>query len=362
MPKYDIIDLFLLMKRLSATDLHLAAGFAPIMRIRKELVELPDAEPLADEDVRRMLFNIMNETQRELFEKKLEHDFSYGIPDVGRFRINAFYQSGTVAVAIRRIPFEVPSPQELGVPRIALDLIQSPRGLILVTGPTGQGKSTTIASLINELNKTKKYHIITIEDPIEYVFPRGKSFIMQREVGSDTYSFPNALRSVLREDPDVIFVGEMRDYETMATTLTAAETGHLVFATLHTNSASQSIDRIVDAFPPYQQSQVRAQLSGVLLAIFSQQLIPSTDGKGMVLATEVLIANAAIRSAIRDGRTHEIPNAIRSGRKFGMQTMEEALADLVSARKITKEQAEYYAFDRDSLRSLLNAVNSDFTT
>jgi len=355
MPKADIVDLFLMMKKLDATDLHLAVNFAPIFRVRKELVEIPNLEPLNAEDIKRMLFTIMNDAQRSLFERKLEHDFSYGIPELGRFRINAFYQSGSVAIAIRRIPFEVPTPQALGVPRIALDLINSPRGLILVTGPTGQGKSTTIASLINELNRTKKYHIITIEDPIEYVFPRGKSFIMQREVGSDTYSFPNALRSALREDPDVIFVGEMRDYETIATTLTAAETGHLVFATLHTNSAAQSIDRIVDVFPPYQQNQVKSQLASVLLAIISQQLIPTADGKGMVLAAEVLIADSAIRSLIRDGRTQEIPNAMLAGRNKGMQTMEEALIDLVAAHKITKEQAEYYAFNRDSLRTLMKS-------
>jgi len=231
--------------------------------------------------------------------------------------------------------------------------LDSPRGLFLVTGPTGQGKSTTIAAMINEINMKKKYHIITVEDPIEYVFPQGKSFIMQREVGSDTYSFPNALRSVLREDPDIIFVGEMRDYETMATTITAAETGHLVFATLHTNSAAQSIDRIIDVFPPYQQNQIRAQLAGVLLAIFSQQLISLADHAGMVLATEVLIADPAIRNLIREGHTQQIPSALLAGKSKGMQTMEQALKTLVDSKKITEEQAYYYAFDRDSLKQIL---------
>ena len=353
MLKYEMSDLLYKMKQLSATDLHLASGFAPIFRIRKELVEMPDSDALTDTDIQKLLFSIMSEEQKELFLKKLEHDFSYGIPDVGRFRINAFFQKGSVAAAIRRVPFDIPSMDELGIPKIAHDLITSPRGLFLVTGPTGQGKSTSIASMINELNMQKKYHIITIEDPIEYIFPKGKSFVMQREVGSDTYSFPNALRSVLREDPDIIFVGEMRDYETISTTLTAAETGHLVFATLHTNSAAQSIDRIVDVFPPYQQNQIKTQLAAVLLAIFSQQLIVKADRSGMVLACEVLVADPAIKTLIRDGRTQQINSSMQTGRSKGMQTMEQALKELIDAGKITQDQAFYYAFDKDSLKQIL---------
>ena len=349
----DLQDLLSKMQQFNASDLHLASGLPPIFRINKELIELQDAETLRDADIQRMLYSIMSGEQRELFLKKLEYDFSYGIPEVGRFRINAFFQKGSIAVAIRRIPFNIPELDSLGVPPIAHSLLDSPRGLFLVTGPTGQGKSTTIAAMINEINMKKKYHIITVEDPIEYVFPQGKSFIMQREVGSDTYSFPNALRSVLREDPDIIFVGEMRDYETMATTITAAETGHLVFATLHTNSAAQSIDRIIDVFPPYQQNQIRAQLAGVLLAVFSQQLISLSDHSGMVLATEVLIADPAIRNLIREGHTQQIPSALLAGKSKGMQTMEQALKNLVDAKKITEDQAYYYAFDRDSLKQIL---------
>ena len=335
-----------------ASDIHLTVGLPPVLRIHKELVFLEE-ENLTPEDTAEMIFSIMTDKQRELFKKNLEYDFSYGLAGVARFRVNAFYQRGSIAAAFRRIPFEIPPLDSLGVPEIAHSIINEERGFVLVTGPTGHGKSTTLAAMIDEINANKSVHILTIEDPIEYLFGHKRSVIAQRELGGDTLSFPNALRSALREDPDVILVGEMRDYETIATALTAAETGHLVFATLHTNSAAQSIDRIVDVFPPHQQEQVKTQLSSVLLAIFSQQLLPRADNSGLVLATEVLIANPAVRNLIREGKSFQIPSIIQTSANLGMQTMETSLKGLVNKGLITYEQGLQYAFNKENFIHLM---------
>jgi twitching motility protein PilT len=335
-----------------ASDIHLEAGMPPILRIHKQLIPI-QTEPLTGETIKDMVYSMMKDKQKQEIEKNLECDFSYGVKGLARFRVNAYFQRGTMAVALRAIPFQIPSLDYLGVPHVAHKLIREERGLILVTGPTGHGKSTTLAAMVDEINTNYAKHIITIEDPIEYLFTNKQSLIAQREVGGDTMSFPNALRSALREDPDILLVGEMRDLETIATALTAAETGHLVFATLHTNSAAQSIDRIVDVFPPYQQAQIRTQLSAVLLAVFSQQLIPRSDEKGLVLASEVLITNPAVRNLIRDNKTFQIPSLMQTSEKEGMQTMEMALRNLVRNGDITEEQALSYAFDKNNLNSLL---------
>jgi len=336
----------------NASDIHLTVGLPPVLRIRKALIRLEE-DPLTPESIVEMMFSIMTDKQKEIFKERLEFDFSYGIKGVARFRVNVFYQRNTVAAAFRRIPFDIPELDTLGVPAIAKKMIEEERGLILVTGPTGHGKSTTLASMIDQINMKKYDHIVTIEDPIEYLFRHRHSVVVQREVGNDTLAFASALRAALREDPDVILLGEMRDLETIATALTAAETGHLVFATLHTNSASQSIDRIVDVFPPYQQEQVKTQLAGVLVAIFSQQLLPTADKKNLALATEVLIATPAVRNLIREGKTHMIPSVIQTNMNLGMQTMEESLKNLVSKGIITYDDGLRYAFNKDNYLHLM---------
>ncbi len=336
----------------SASDIHLTVGLPPVIRIHKELIFL-DEDKLTPEDTSEMVFSIMTDKQRTIFKERLEYDFSYGIPGVARFRVNTFYQRGSIAAAFRRVPFEIPLLDSLGVPNVAHSIIANERGFVLVTGPTGHGKSTTLAAMVDEINTNKSAHILTIEDPIEYLFKHKRSVIAQRELGDDTLSFPNALRSALREDPDVILVGEMRDYETIATALTAAETGHLVFATLHTNSASQSIDRIIDVFPPHQQEQVKTQLSAVLLAVFSQQLIPRADKNGLTLATEILIATPAVRNLIREGKSFQIPSIIQTNGRLGMQTMEASLKSLVNNGLITYEQGIQYAFNKEAFVHLM---------
>jgi twitching motility protein PilT len=348
----NLDEILLFSSENNASDVHLTVGLPPILRIRKTLIRL-DEEPLTPENIAEMMFSIMTDKQKELFKEKLEFDFSYGIKGVARFRVNVFYQRGTVAAAFRRIPFDIPPLDSLGVPEIAHKVIEEERGLILVTGPTGQGKSTTLASMIDQINMKKYEHIVTIEDPIEYLFRHRHSVVVQREVGSDTLTFANALRAALREDPDVILVGEMRDLETIATALTAAETGHLVFATLHTNTSSQSIDRIIDVFPPYQQEQVKSQLAGALVAIFSQQLLPTTDKKDLALATEVLISTPAVKNLIREGKTHLIPSVIQTNSRLGMQTMEQSLQDLVTKGTITYEEGLRYAFNKENYLNLM---------
>jgi len=348
----DINEILTIAAEYKASDVHLTVGLPPVLRIHKDLKCL-DTEPLTPEDIAEMMYSIMTDKQKELFKEKLEYDFSYGLKGLARFRVNVFMQRGSVAAAFRRIPFEIPPLDSLGVPAVAHQIIQEERGFVLVTGPTGHGKSTTLAAMIDEINTKFAKHIITIEDPIEYLFKHKRSIIAQRELGSDTPSFPSALRAALREDPDVILVGEMRDLDTIATALTAAETGHLVLATLHTNSAAQTIDRIVDVFPPHQQEQVRIQLSAVLLAVFSQQLIPKSDKSGLVLATEVLIATPAIRNLIREGKTHMIPSIIQTSTNIGMQTMEMSLRDLVLKREISYDDGLRYAFNKENFIHLM---------
>jgi twitching motility protein PilT len=322
----------------NASDLHITAGLPPMLRIDGRLVptEFPRLKP---EDTRRLIYAILNDKQREKFERDLELDTSYGIAGYGRFRLNVFKQRGAVSAAFRAIPNIIKTPQELGLPDIVNELAKKRSGLILVTGPTGVGKSTTLAAIIDIINSTRSEHILTIEDPIEFIHTHKKSMINQRELGVDTYSFANALRAALREDPDVILVGEMRDLETISGVLTAAETGHLVLSTLHTIDAPQTIDRIIDVFPTHQQQQVRIQLAGVLEAIISQQLIPAATGSGRVLACEVLIANAAVKNIIREGKVHQLKAIMQTNRQIGMQTMDQALYDLWKENKISSEEA-----------------------
>lgn len=349
---YKLDDLLKICKEKNASDLHLTAGMSPVFRIKKNLIPLK-GDLLTPEEIEELIYPIMNDEQKRIFKENWEIDFSFGIAHVGRFRVNVFRQRQTIAAAFRVIPWEIPTFEELGLPPIMNKIVELEKGFVLVTGATGAGKSTTLASVIDKINAIKSVHIITIEDPIEYLFRHKKSIVVQRELGSDTKSFPNALRSVLREDPDVILVGEMRDLETISAAITAAETGHLVFATLHTNTAAQSIDRIIDVFPPHQQQQIRIQLSNNLSAIFSQQLLPRKDGGGLVLATEVLIVTPAVRNLIRENKTYQINTIIQTSRDLGMQTMNQSLKDLFDRGLITYDNAIKYSYDREELIKIL---------
>ncbi|MCK4244777.1 MAG: type IV pilus twitching motility protein PilT [Candidatus Omnitrophica bacterium] len=335
-----------------ASDLHLAVDSPPVIRINEKLIPLGN-KPLSDVDTKELAYSIMSEEQRKVFEREDELDLSFGIKDVSRFRVNVFKQKDSIAVAIRAIPYKIKTFEELGLPvEVTTSLTKLPKGLVLVTGATGSGKSTTLASMIDRINENRPCHIITVEDPIEYVHTHKKALVNQREIGTDTHSFVNALKYVLRQDPDVILIGEMRDLETMAIALTAAETGHLVFATLHTNDATQSINRLIDVFPPHQQNQIRIQLSFVLQAILSQQLIPRADEKGRVLALEVMVITPAIRSMIRESKTHQLYSVIQTGGKFGMRTMNQSLYELVQRHLISQQQALERSLDPEDLRRL----------
>ncbi|HEY1645606.1 MAG TPA: type IV pilus twitching motility protein PilT [Candidatus Saccharimonadales bacterium] len=335
-----------------SSDLHIQVGMPPMLRIDSALVAVADATPLTEENVETLVFSILDEEQKQILIKDKEYDFSFAYGDLGRFRVNAFHERGNLAAAFRLIPNQIPSIEALGLPTIVNKFSDYPRGLVLVTGPTGSGKSTSIASLINKINFEQARHIITIEDPIEYTHTSKKSLIVQREVHYDTYSFSAALRSALREDPDVVLIGEMRDLETIASAITIAETGHLVFATLHTNSASQSIDRMVDVFPPHQQAQIRAQLANILMAICSQRLVPIIGG-GRIAAAEILIANPAVRNIIREGKSHQLEAVIQTGAEFGMQSMDHTLVSLIKAGTISYDEARNYAVDLDELDRLM---------
>ncbi len=335
-----------------ASDLHITVGAPPIIRLNGQLFPL-DYPKLMPQDTKEMLYAILTQEQREVLERNWEYDFSYSLPGKGRFRVNIFFQRNSLSAAFRLIPVKIPSLQELNLPLVLEEFTRKPRGLVLVTGPTGSGKSTTLASLINIINETRNCHIITIEDPIEFLHPHKKSIVNQREVGSDTKSFAQALKYVLRQDPDVILIGEMRDLETISAALTAGETGHLVFATLHTQDAPQTIERIVDVFPPYQQQQIRIQLAGVLQGVIAQQLLPTQDGKGRIVAVEVLIPTSGVRNLIREAKTHQIYTAIQTGGKYGMQTMDQSLADLVRRGKISYEVALQRAIDQQILKQIL---------
>ena len=321
------------------SDIHLTVESPPVLRIDGSLVplEYPNLSPT---DMEEMVRSVMTDEQYKRFSEHGELDFSYSLPGVGRYRMNAFRQRGSAGMVIRLIPFNIPAPETLGLPPVSIEFARLQKGLVLVTGPTGSGKSTTLASLIDYINRNRACHIVTIEDPIEYLHKHQKSLVNQREVGNDTYSFANALRAVLRQDPDVILVGEMRDLETISTAISAAETGHLVFSTLHTNDATQSVDRIIDVFPPHQQQQIRVQLAAVLQGIMSQQLLPRASGRGRVAAIEVLLATPALRNLIREGKTHQIPTVLQTGGKQGMQTMDKAIQDLLRQGLITPEVAQ----------------------
>jgi len=335
-----------------ASDLHLQVGLPPMLRVDGALTPVSGSELLTDETVETLIFAILDEDQKQILLKDKEFDFSFAFGDLGRFRVNAFHERGNLAAALRLIPNEILTIEQLGLPPIVSKFADYPRGLVLVTGPTGSGKSTTLAAMIHKINQERADHIITIEDPIEYTHRSKKSVIVQREVHYDTYSFSAALRSALREDPDVVLIGEMRDLETIASAITIAETGHLVLATLHTNSAAQSIDRMIDVFPPHQQPQIRSQLSNILMAIASQRLIPMIGG-GRVAAAEILVATSAVRNIIREGKTHQLEAVIQTGAEFGMQSMDKTLVNLIHAGSITYDDARNYAVDLDELDRLM---------
>ncbi len=351
---YKIEDLLEIVVKNNASDLHITVGAPPMLRIDGFLKPVPNAKPLTEEDAEKLVFSVLDENQKDIFKKDKEVDFSFAFGDVARFRANAYHQKGNVGLALRLIPVEIRTLEQLGLPKVCNKFTEFSRGLVLVTGPTGSGKSTTLAAMIDVINENRSAHIITVEDPIEYTHKHKKSLIEQREVHYDTRSFSAALRSVLREDPDVVLIGEMRDLETIAAAITIAETGHLVFATLHTNNAAQSLDRIIDVFPPHQQQQIRIQLSNILQAIISQRLVPAIGG-GRVVAAEIMVANSAIRNIIREGKTHQIDAVIQTSAEEGMQSMDKTLAGLVKSGRITLETAKGYAIDVQEVERLVHS-------
>jgi len=357
----DMAELLRMMMEKKASDLHIAMGASPLLRIDGQVV--PTAFPkLSAEVCQHLIYSLLTDSQKQRFESVNELDISFGIKNIGRIRMNVFRQRGAVGAALRAIPQKIQGLSELGLPPIAYDVLKIPKGLILVTGPTGSGKSTTLASMIDYLNENNPGHIMTIEDPIEFIHQHKKSLVNQREIGSDTSSFGQALKYVLRQDPDIILVGEMRDIETIQAAINIAETGHLVLATLHTTDAPQSINRIVDVFPPHQQAQVRAQVSFVLQAVFSQQLLPRLNGLGRVLAAEVLIVTPAVRNLIRDQKTEQIIISMQTGAKFGMQTMNMALFDLYVRHQISFQESLSASTDPDDLKRLLQRGNPERTS
>ena len=335
-----------------ASDVHITVGIPPKMRVNGKLKTMP-FERMLPGDTLEVLLSVMSEAQKERFEERGELDFSYSIPELGRYRVNAFKQRGTVALAFRLVSSEIPSPESLGVPESVIDLYQSKRGLVLVTGPTGSGKSTTLAAIIDKANHNRDAHIITLEDPIEYLHRHDLSIVNQREIGLDSHSYASALRAALREDPDVILVGEMRDFETISVAITAAETGHLVLSTLHTIGAASTVDRVIDVFPPHQQQQIRVQFANTLEAVISQQLLPKADGNGRIAAFEVLHSNNAVRNLIREGKSHQLTSVMQTNRKLGMITMDDSIQQLYFEGKITKETAIQFAVDPDAMEMKL---------
>ncbi len=351
----QIDDLLTYMVSIGASDLHLSAGIPPVYRANGFLrkADLPDLHP---SDTLSYSKAILDDGQFEVLDKTGEVDLAYSLQDAARYRINIFRQRGTYSLAVRAVPLRIPTLKELGLPYVVGGLAAKPHGLVLITGPTGCGKSTTLAAMIDSINHSKASHIITLEDPIEYLFRHDKSIIVQREIGKDTLSFSGGLRSALREDPDVIFVGEMRDLETVSTVITAAETGQLVLSTLHTIGAAKTIDRIVDVFPPYQQKQIRVQLAGVLQGIVSQQLLPNVQGDGRVAAAEVMITTPAVSNLIRDGKTYQIQSMIQTGAKYGMISMDNSIAGLYTEGRVSWEEAAMFAMDRENLSGILDAA------
>jgi twitching motility protein PilT len=334
-----------------ASDLHITAGLPPMVRIDGKVKPL-DYAPLTPHITRELIYDILSNEQRQRLENEWELDFSYAVPNTARFRVNVYFQRGALGAAFRAIPEEIKSIRELGLPEAVEDMIEKPHGLVLVTGPTGSGKSTTLAAMIDKINETRHEHIMSVEDPIEFLHHHKNCIVNQREVNQDTKSFAQALKHVLRQDPDVILVGEMRDLETIALAITAAETGHLVFGTLHTQDTPQTVDRIIDVFPPHQQHQVRAQLAIALQGIITQTLIPRIDGRGRVVACEVLVPTPGVRNLIRESKNHQIYSAIQTGAKYGMQTMDAALVELVRRHLITEAEAEKRSSNPEELRRL----------
>jgi twitching motility protein PilT len=352
----DFADVLLEVIDRRASDLHITAGAPPMVRVRGRLTAIDGYPELSPTDTREIVYSILSNAQRQKFENNWQLDFAYQIPGRARFRVNAYFQRAAIGAAFRLIPFDVVPLETLGLPKVVAQFADKPRGLVLVTGPTGSGKSTTLASLLDLINESREEHIMTIEDPIEFLHQHKKCIVNQRELGSDATTFGDALKAALRQDPDVILVGEMRDLETIGTALTAAETGHLVFATLHTQDTPQTVDRIIDVFPPEQQGQVRAQLSVALQGIMTQMLLPTADGAGRCVAAEVLVPTPAVRNLIREGKTHQVYSVLQTGGQHGMQTMDAALVELVRAGKITRQLAESRAHSPEELRRLLGGA------
>ena len=343
-----------------ASDLHLTAGAPPTIRLHGDLIRLVDYPILSPRSLQGMIYAILPQKMRERLEGDLELDMSYALPGKARFRVNVYYQRDSIGAAFRLIPYEIKTVESLGLPSVVTDLARYPRGFVVVTGPTGSGKSTSLAGMVDIVNRERSAHIMTVEDPIEFLHKHKQCIVNQREVGSDTHSFAQALKHVLRQDPDVILVGEMRDLETISTAITAAETGHLVFATLHTQDAPQTIDRIIDVFPPHQQQQVRVQLATTLQGVVTQQLLQTVDGLSRVVAVEVLICTPAVRNLIREGKVHQIYSIMQAGGRFGMQTMDQALANLVKEGKITQQLAYERSHDPEELNRLIGGAGASY--
>lgn len=348
----NILELVNMATEIKASDIHITVGIPPVLRVNGELKML-EGNPLSPEDTKTLVCETLDQKRIDQLEREGEVDTSFSSPGIGRYRVNAYKQRGSYSMALRIIPLTIPSIEELGLPAVVKELAKLPRGLVLVTGPTGSGKSTTLASIVDLINKERKCHILTLEDPIEYLHKHNKSMVNQREVTSDSESFTTSLRAALRQDPDVILVGEMRDLETISIALTAAETGHLVLSTLHTIGSAKTIDRVIDVFPTHQQQQVRVQFASVIQAIVSQQLLPKSDGDGRVAGFEVMIANTAIRNLIREGKIHQIDTVIQTGSSMKMQTMDNSLLDLYKRGMITREVLLNQAVNQDSMKKYI---------
>jgi twitching motility protein PilT len=353
---FDFAEVLSKMVEARASDVHLTPGSPPVLRVRGSVKPMDEYPELTPQHTRDVVYSILNDDQRKRFENQKSLDFAYAIPGIARFRVNCYFQRGAISAALRHTPDQIPDLEELGLPAVIREFTKKPRGFVLMTGPTGSGKSTSLASMVDIINREREEHILTIEDPIEFLHKHQKCIVNQREIGSDALDFATALRGALRQDPDVILVGEMRDLETISTALTAAETGHLVFATLHTQSASQTVDRVIDVFPPHQQGQVRMQLSIALQGIVTQQLLPTADGSGRVVATEVLVPTPAVRNLIREGKTHQLYSTIQTSGASGMQTMDADLARLVRQGKINRALAEQRSSIPEELKRLLGGA------
>lgn len=349
----SIVELLRMAHRNKASDVHITVGVPPVFRVNGKLIHVDNIDNLMPEDTKKIAYDLLTEKQQKVLEGRGEIDFSYAISGIGRFRVNVYSQRGSYSIAIRPIPLEIPNPKELGLPDILMELSERKRGLILVTGPTGSGKSTTLATMIDHINETRRCHVLTLEDPIEYLHRHKSSIINQREIGYDTDSYQTALRAALRQDPDVILIGEMRDLETISIAVTAAETGHLVLATLHTIGAVSTVDRVIDVFPAEQQQQVRVQLGSVLQGVISQQLVRRADGSGRIGAFEIMLCNQAVRNLIREGKSHQLMSSIQTGRKIGMMSMDTSLVDLYKRGLITVDEAMAHSVDKTFIKRLL---------